>query len=207
MKRIMTTFEIVLSVISVLAAVGIFSGLYKIGNKIGGFEKSINNLELSMKKLPCEQHGESLRKLHDDVLAIKIFLTSKYKNAEAIWGVKQSPTMLNENGITLFKNINGAVFLYTNKDFLIEKINMKKPKTPLDVEIDAHEVLIENTDGEMFNALKNWVYDSPAVQIKDGDMAKNYTVSLFDVCYVLSIPLRDVYLELYPNLFPVKVCV
>lgn len=200
----MTTFEIVLSVISVLAAVGIFSGLYKIGNKIGGFEKSINNLELSMKKLPCEQHGESLRKLHDDVLAIKIFLTSKYKNAEAIWGVKQSPTMLNENGVALFKNINGDDFLSINKDFLIERIKKKKPRTPLDVEIGAHEVLIENTDGDMFYALKNWVYDSPAIQIMDGDMAKNYIVSLFDVCYVLSIPLRDIYLKLYPDLFPVK---
>ncbi len=198
----MTIFEIVISVISALAAVGIFSGLYKIGNKIGGFEKLINNIEISMKKLPCEQHGKSLRDLHDDVLAIKTFLTSKYKNAEAIWGVKHSPTMLNENGITLFKNIKGDTFLSKNKDFLIEKIKKKKPKTPLDVEIDAHEVLIENTDGEMFNALKNWVYESPALQIWEGDTAKSYTVSLYDVCYVLSIPLRDMYLKLYPDVLP-----
>lgn len=192
----MTIFEIIITVISVLATIGVFAALYHIGKKIGGFEELAKNLSNSIEKLPCEQRAEEMRDIHDDVLAIKTFLTTKHKNIEAIWGLKNSPTTLNENGKKLFDSINGSDFLDKNKDFLLEKLSEKKPKTALDVENNANCVLIENTENDIFNGLKNWVYNSPTMTIND----KEYAVTLYDVCYVLSIPLRDMYLNLHPEI-------
>ncbi len=70
----MTTFEIIISIISLVATIGVFSFLYKIGKKIGGFEKSLENIGTSMEGLPCEQRKTQLEEIHDDVVAIKTFL-------------------------------------------------------------------------------------------------------------------------------------
>lgn len=201
----MTTFEIIISIISLVATIGVFSFLYKIGKKIGGFEESLKNIGASMDGLPCEKRKSQLEDIHADVVAIKTFLTTKYKNTEAIWGMKHSPTVLNENGQKLLSEISGNSFLEKNKDFFIKELEEKNPKTPLDVETYANDVLLENTDNEIFNGIKNWIYNSPALTIKEGDSTREYTVTLYDVCYVLSIPLRDLYLDLHPELIPAKI--
>lgn len=196
----MTTFEI----ISLIATAGIFVGLYKIGRTVGKFEETLKNVCTSMSTLPCEQHRIQLDAIHDDVVAIKTFLTTKYKNTEAIWGMKHSPTILNENGVKLLSEISGDSFLDKNKVLFIQKLSEKNPKTPLDVETYANDVILENTDSDVFNDIKNWIYISPALTIKEGTSTREYTITLSDVCYVLSIPLRDLYLELHPELMPVQ---
>lgn len=198
----MTPFQIINSIFSVLISGGIFIGLYQIGKKIGNFENSLKTIEKSLGKLPCAEREKEIRDTHDDVLAIKMFLAGKYKNAETIWGVKHSPTILNENGKILYKNINGENFLSDNKDFFISKIDSKKPMTAFDVETDAYEILIANTNNPIFNDLKYWVYESPSLTIKEENKSKQYIVTLYDVCYVLSIPLRDMYLKQHPELLP-----
>jgi hypothetical protein len=196
----MTIFEIIITAISSLATIGVFTALYRIGKKIGHFEESAKNLNNSIEKLPCGQRATEMQNIHDDVLAIKTFLATKHKNTEAVWGLKHSPTTLNENGEKLFNSINGKDFLEKNKDFLLKKLSEKNPKTALDVETESHSILIENTDNDIFNGLKNWVYNSPTMSIKDKDEIKEYTITLYDVCYVLSIPLRDMYLQLHPEI-------
>ena len=76
----------------------------------------------------------------------------------------------------------------------------KNPKTAFDVESTAHEVLILATNEEMFNKIKNKVYNYPYMDIlkRDGEMVK-YEVSLADVCFVLSLSLRDMYLKAHPE--------
>lgn len=70
-----------------------------------------------MEGLPCEQRKTQLEEIHDDVVAIKTFLTTKYKNTEAIWGMKHSPTVLNENGQKLLSEISGNSFWRKTKIF------------------------------------------------------------------------------------------
>mgnify|MGYP007122058034 CR=1 FL=1 len=48
-------------------------------------------------------------------------------------------------------------------------------------------------DTDSFNTLKDYVYNAPAIDMPDGE---KYELGLGDVCYILSIPLRDMYLEM-----------
>jgi len=86
--------------------------------------------------------------------------------------------------------------LADNKDFLFEKIDGMNPKTALDVENAARFACIGYTDNDIYNDIKMYVYNAPAIKIKDrGGNETTYDLSLDDVCYALSTPLRVMYLK------------
>ena len=75
------------------------------------------------------------------------------------------------------------------------------PKTPLEVDNNAYYVCGAYTNEDIFNGLKNFLYNAPAYRIKDENgVERDYDLSLSDVCFVLSLPLRDMYLEAHPEL-------
>ncbi len=97
--------------------------------------------------------------------------------------------------------MNGAEFLDEHKDFFFSLIDEYKPKTALDVENAAHAVCVASTDNDMFNGLKNFVYNSPSYIVTDvNGQERPYDLSLPDVCFILSLPLRDMYLEAHPEI-------
>ena len=166
-------------------------------------DKRFDKIDKKIDKLPCENHNWKIQILHDEVMDIKNLLTSKPKKIDFFWENKHSPIMLNENGLKLYEAIKGEEFLTANNDFFLEKIAAKNPKTPLDVELTAKEVLIGNSDNDIYNDLKNWIYFSPAMQITDENgETRKHIVTLLDVCFVLGIALRDTYLSLHPELLP-----
>ena len=91
-------------------------------------------------------------------------------------------------------------FLDKNKDILIQGIDNKTPKTALDVEESALEVLFSLTDNDMFIKIKNWIYNSPTRKLLIDGVEKDYAITMNDVCFVLSLPLRNMYLDLHPEL-------
>lgn len=192
----MTGFEI----ISLLAAVGIFAGLYNLGKKIGGLEENVKSIKDSLRHLPCEQHQCEIKAIRDDVVVIKTFLATKYKDMGPVWGIKHSPTSLNGNGKLLLNQIDGEDFLLQYKDFFLKKLAAKNPQTVLDVELEANFVLLESVNDDIFNNIKNWVCDSSPIQIEADSKLKEYSATMVDVCYVLSLPLRDLYLSLHPEI-------
>lgn len=146
---------------------------------------------------------DAISDLQKDVTAIKndlsdvqLFITSKYPSALGTFVSKNSPLTLNEFGKKLYEECGGKSFLEANQVLLLKKIEEKYPKTALDVETYAKEVLFSLTQNDIFNTIKVWVYNSPAWKIGD----KDYTITLGDVCFVLSIPLRDKYLSLHPEI-------
>ena len=55
----------------------------------------------------------------------------------------------------------------------------------------------------MFNGFKDFIYNSPSYMIKDANGEKRrYDLSIPDICFVLSLPLRDMYLEAHPEITP-----
>ena len=83
----------------------------------------------------------------------------------------------------------------------IYKIEKLQPKTALDVEDLALAVLQTHTGDDMFISLKSWVYNAPSRVIKNPDgSTRTQDVDLDDVIFVLSLPLRDKYLELHPEI-------
>ena len=91
-----------------------------------------------------------------------------------------------------------AIALVSEPDVII----CDEPTTALDVENSAYTVLLENSGNDFFNGIKDWIYNRPAMKITYDNEPKDYIVTLDDVCYVFSLPLRNMYLELHPELIP-----
>ncbi len=149
----------------------------KIDDAISGLQKDVTDIK-------------------NDLSDVQLFITSKYPTALGMFVTKNSPLALNEFGKKLYEECGGKSFLEANQVLLLKKIEEKYPKTALDVETYAKEVLFSLTQNDIFNTIKVWVYNSPAWKIGD----KDYTITLGDVCFVLSIPLRDKYLSLHPEI-------
>lgn len=145
--------------------------------------------------------NDNIRTMRSDIVAIKSLLTMKHKDAASLFSIKNSPRQLNGIGKQVMTDMNGAEFLEAHKDFFFSLIDAYKPKTALDVENAAHAVCVASTDNDMFNGLKNFVYNSPSYMIKDASgQERPYDLSLPDVCFILSLPLRDMYLKEHPEI-------
>lgn len=169
--------------------------------------------------LPCAHHDLRLNS-HDSSLTetratlgemkgqldllVKLSTASRTKPlllAAEEYSMKKSPRKLNENGEALYNDISGEAFLSDNLPFFVLQIDNLAPKTALDVENFALSVLRVSSSDDIFIPLKSWVYNEPTREIVGRDGEKSFTdVSMDDVLFVLSIPLRDKYLETHDNI-------
>lgn len=138
--------------------------------------------------------------IKDTLTTIRTYIATSDPKRSAIFSKKASPRKLNDIGMQLMESCKGSQFLQDNKTLLFQWLDMKKPTTALDVEICALEVLIENVDNDIFRPLKSWVYNSPALNVEQDGEAVEIAVTMRDVCFVISLPLRDMYLEEHPHI-------
>ena len=164
------------------------------------YYKRFKILEERVETLPCDKHEDTFTQIKEELLQIKTFLMTKNPKTASLFSVKQSPRELNKAGKEVFAEINGEDFLQTNSEKLLNAIARKQPRTALDVEISANEVLIEFVNTDMFNDLKKWVYNSPTKKMLIDGQEKDYAFTIADVCFILSLPLRDKYLSLHPEI-------
>ena len=185
----------------IAATIGLF-GMSWIIIELLKLNKSVGRLEARLDKLAStnDSHDISIRKLQMEMLEVRTFIKTKFPTSQTVLSEKKSPAQLNEFGRKLFADMGGSDFLSKNGIYLLQKMEEKNPKTAFDVESTAHEVLILATNEERFNKIKNKVYNYPYMDIlkRDGEMVK-YEVSLADVCFVLSLSLRDMYLKAHPE--------
>lgn len=185
----------------IAATIGLF-GMSWIIIELLKLNKSVGRLEARLDKLAStnDSHDISIRKLQMEMLKVRTFIKTKFPTSQTVLSEKKSPAQLNEFGRKLFADMGGSDFLSKNGIYLLQKMEEKNPKTAFDVESTAHEVLILATNEEMFNKIKNKVYNYPYMDIlkRDGEVVK-YEVSLADVCFVLSLSLRDMYLKAHPE--------
>ena len=128
-------------------------------------------------------------------------LGGKFKPVGEILAEKHSPRKLNNYGNLIYNEINGKTFLDTNKDELYKRIGEYNPKSPLDVESAANFACLSLSEEDVFKPMKNYIYNREYLVMKNADGTdRNYEVTLQDVCFVLSIPLRDMYLSDHPEL-------
>lgn len=205
----MQTWELIGIAVGIVAS--ILGGVWFIFSKVfkmGRFSQRIEEMDKRTCDASCKSHDNDIHFLQDtmgtvkeDLIAIKSLLLIKHQDASSIFSMKNSPRQLNENGKRLFAEIHGNDFLKSNISFLFSKINELQPQTALDVENAAHIACTAYTDNEIFNELKNFVYNSPSFKMVDADgNEKLYDLTLSDVCFVLSLPLRDMYLQAHPEI-------
>lgn len=200
----MFSIEIIGACAGIVATV--LGGVWFIVNKsfgVGRFSHRIDEVDKRTVNAACDLHGRDIdamksdmRTMKNDLVAIKSLLTMKHKDAASLFSVKNSPRQLNDIGKRVMDDMRGAEFLDAHKDFFFSLIDAYKPQTALDVENAAHAVCVASTNNDMFNGLKNFVYNSPSYIVKDANgQEKPYDLSLPDVCFILSLPLRDMYLK------------
>lgn len=184
-------------------------------HRIKNLEKELPNkadkntlpCEINQKKIDdynnlAEQIRNDINEIRSDITEVRTYLLTKNSSAAPIFSRKHSPRQLNELGRKVYKDINGEDFLEENKHLFISSIEKSRPMTALDVEANALSVMIENTNKPIFNGIKKWVYNSPSIQIPtnaEGE-TKEYTITLNDICFILSIPLRDMYLGVHKEI-------
>lgn len=109
---------------------------------------------------------------------------------------KHSPRTLTEIGEKIYKDMNGENFLQKNKDELFAYIDRSAPKTAYDVENEARMACLSKVSTDMFIEIKSFLYNYSTIDVN----GRPYEVTLLDACSVLSLPLRDMYLDAHPNI-------
>ncbi len=197
-----------LSIITgITALVGTIGTLIGVAYKIGKTSNKIDVMDKEIKDIK-----QQISQQNDDLITMRSILSLKHKGVADIFSQKHSPISLNSYGITQFEKMNGHSFLETNKEKFFKKIDERKPNAALDVENAALDVEnaaldVENaalfacislSNETFFKSIKDFVYNSPIIKVRD----KEIELSLDDACYILSIPLRDMYLQEHKELLP-----
>ena len=109
---------------------------------------------------------------------------------------RQSPLRLTPAGKTLLEVSGGKRCIDENLDFFVSELRDANPMTPFDVEERALGVVMRSKRQPMFSPIKNYIYYSPEMVELSGEKIE---LSIFSIAFVMSLYLRDLYLELHPE--------
>ncbi len=146
-----------------------------------------------------DEASGTLKEVRDIVIAINAHLTGRYSPALNVLAEKQSPLKLTTLGNKILEESNGLEFIFTHKERIFEVLAGRNPQTAYDVQKEAFTALLILSEDPIFNNLKDYIYNAPSIKL---DEDRVYTVGLADVCYTMSIPIRDMYLEAHPEIDP-----
>jgi hypothetical protein len=115
---------------------------------------------------------------------------------------KCSPFKITNFGEVLLNVSEGRDCVDNNIDFFISEIEKMKPLVALDVENYSLTVLNENTKSEMFNNIKDFVFNAPSnflLKTPEGNEIE-IPIKMENILWVMSIYLRDKYFETHPEI-------
>ena len=204
-------------------AVGIGIFIWKVSAAIKGISDKVDGL----KDLPCQEHAAQINDHHGHFsrteallgnlegkldMLVKLMPQGMSKVSEPLFSddvprlsQKHSPKVLNANGLIVEEAFGCREFLLDNKEWLLSEVAKFNPKTALDVETYSFAALRVASLDDRFKVIKDRVYNSPAIQLSLGNgESRNVEITLDDVLFVISLPLRDLYLERHPEIFPYK---
>lgn len=187
---------------------GLAADIKEIKNDIGNIKGCINEMKYGFSRIKDDfsrmqsgfdkMHGD-IDAMQADILMVKAAI--KANDDPGYLSMKRSPRRLSELGEQILKDIDGADFIRQHRETLFEIMDRYKPRTALDVENAAGDACVVATDSDIFDGIKNYVYNAPSYMVKDADgKEQRYDLSLMDACFVLSLPLRDLYLEAHPEI-------
>lgn len=206
---------VIVTGVAISGAIWLAIFLYKVISKNKSLEKSIN-------ALPCSEH-ESHISTHTDKISsidaslskidgkleilLKVISTpvqpkeTILSNDSPILSQKNSPRILNENGLIVSKEFGCESFFNENKEWLVAELSKFSPKTPLDAETCGTIALRIASSDSRFNDIKNKIYNSAALELLTEDgTSRKFEITLEDILFILSLYLRDEYLRLHPEI-------
>lgn len=147
-------------------------------------DKKIEDVEIKIKELPCERNMY-------DIATMRVIMAQKFPEISNAFSIKHSPRQLNDIGERIYEEIKGEEFINANIDLLFGFIREANPKTAYDIEQQSYMAIAICIPMDIFNVFKDYVYNAPLVNIGDNTTKE---ITLNDVCFILSIPLRDKYM-------------
>ena len=179
------------SVLSYLSSHYPLIGVLIIGIVIGGIIYNYHGLFQSVRKKVFEHSAK--------IDSISVWIMKKDKTMIEILAGVHSPVRLKQPGIALLEISGGKKCIDENINFFISKLKKLKPKTPYDVQQQSNDLIMSNTNLPLFNPIKNFLYFNPDTIEVSGEKVET---SMFAVVYIMSIYLRDIYLEKNPEILP-----
>lgn len=177
----------------------------KLNDKVVALDTSVSRIEDKTKHANCANNADNIRELKSDIKDINIEVTdirvAMARGVEGKFGRKKSPKVLTELGEKIFADIDGAEFLRANKEALFARLDKELPKTALDVQMMAYWACISISKEDVFNSIKSYIYNCPELDMENAEgRVEKHELTLSDVCSILSLPLRDMYLEAHPEI-------
>jgi hypothetical protein len=175
--------------------------------RLSKYHSSIEETKKKVDNLPCEKNGKDLLDLkgmkdtvvstNDAVIEISNWIMRRDSKMIGAFAKKHSPMVLVPAGEELLEVSCGKNTIDNNLDFFINLIDECNPQIAYDVEETAYKVIFKNTANSIFNCIKDYIYYSPEEIELNGEMKK---ISLSSIIFVMSIYLRDKYLEIHPEI-------
>lgn len=167
----MEIYNIIISVVS--GVLGVISTLLYFSLKIGKYIEKIDTIERSTTRINA---------LELQVAALQQF----EKNAGPKIFISKSPLTLSIYAENLLKEVDFYSFFENIKEDLAKRIDQLHLKTRYDVQEKCREMLSTIKDEDIFIPLKTIAYNK----------GRNYN----DIIAAASIPLRDYYLSVHPEI-------
>jgi hypothetical protein len=170
-------------------AAGVLVKIYytKIHSKIHSLEDKVQHSDCQRHAKAIDSFDVSTEKILTKIDYIEKALIAKDPNMFTTFAQSHSPYKLNQDCIDLLKESGADTIFEQQKDDLARQIEEMAPATAYDVEQNAYKVLILNTDKSWFIPLKEYVFNSP--------IFRGNNINLDAICLIMSLPLRDYYLE------------
>ena len=185
--------------------------------RISKYHTRLEDTRDKVDKLPCEKHKDEIRSSDQKYNELQRIVTSTNDMVVEInkWLMKfdndmidklarkASPLKMTPLGEVLFEKSFAKKAIDNNIDFLIKELEEINPKTAYDVEEESLGYLLRNMGNEMFSEIKQFLYYSPdIIYLKDPSSGeeKEVKLSIQYIIKLMSIYLRDKYLEKYPNI-------
>jgi hypothetical protein len=184
--------------------------------------EKLSVIETKIDDFPCHAHTVKIDRHHDQLAVTNELLRSLEGKMDMLVRLipqgsgasksilsddvpplaqKNSPKALNDNGRLVSSAFGCDDFLTANSEWLLDGVAKFDPKTALDVEMYSLAALKVASTDDRFNELKNKIYNSPAISLKlPNGQSKDVEIGLDDVLFVLSLPLRDLYLSRHPEI-------
>ncbi len=186
--------------------------LLGIGHKLDGLSESIS-------ALPCSDHTASISKnketlseierklerldsMGDQLSAVSRWIMKLDPKSIDSLAPKFSPRRMTKAGLSLFEMSGARKALDDGADVFLEQLHERNPQTPLDVEDEAYNVIMQNLSSPVFNEVKNFIYYQPEKITLKNDAGEDIevSISLLVLIRLMSIDLRDRYLSAHPEI-------
>ena len=203
-------FPVIAIIIVVVLIVWFIAHLYFV--RFRNVEKGIENIPCASPQGHCTSISDTFNRMDamlgtmnnisEDLKGIKYYLIRTDNTTPEELAKKCCPFQLTDMGWLLLEDSGAQKCIDDNLSYFIDEIKKMQPKVELDVEDYALSIVSESIKEDFFNEIKNFVFHArcPYNKIRNGkEISIQSPITLNNVLYVMSIYLRDKFLEKHPE--------